>query len=77
MAGVAARERNRLARAESMRDVGGLVTDGCLGAHTIRLMAWPGDERRLAVVVDGQHRQARTLRGVIRCVAQMVTREIT
>lgn len=68
----AAKERKRVERAEAMRDVGGLVTDGCLGTHTIRLLAWPGDDRRVAVVVDGQHRQARTMRGVWRCLCRMI-----
>jgi hypothetical protein len=72
MAGVRARARKRQERVAEMSDVGGLVTDGCLGEHRIRLLAWPGEERRLAVVVDGRHRQARTLRGVVRCVAEMV-----
>jgi len=72
-----AKERLRTERAESLRDVGGLVTDGCLGAHTIRLLAWPTDDRRLAVIVDGRHKQARTLRGVMRCVAEMINRKAT
>ena len=71
MLGVAARKQNRLARTEAMRDVGGLVTDGCLGAHTVRLLAWP-DGSHVAVTVDGQHRQARTLRGVVRVLASMI-----
>lgn len=71
----AAKERNRLARSDSMRDVGGIATDGVLGAHSIRLLAYPGDENRLAVVADGKHREARTLRGVTRCIAEMVWRK--
>jgi hypothetical protein len=66
-----------MARSESLRDVGGFTTDGVLGAHTVRLLAWPGDCNRLAVTVDGQHRQARTLRGLTRCMAAMVARRIT
>ena len=58
MRGVVARERMRLERTEAMRDVGGLVTDGCLGAHSVRLLAWP-DGKHVAVTVDGRHhRQA-------------------
>lgn len=72
MAGVAARERKRLAYAESLRDCGGIATDGCLGAHTIRLLAYPDSPRAVAVVFDGQHRRPRTLRGVLRCIAKMI-----
>ena len=68
----AAKARKRIERAESMVDCGGLVTDGCLGNHTIRLLAWPDDGQRVAIVVDGQHRQARTLRGVWRSIATMI-----
>lgn len=71
--GVAAKNLKRVERVAALRDVGGLTTDGCLGVHSIRLLAYPDEsEVRLAVVVDGQHRQARTLRGVVRCVARMV-----
>lgn len=76
MRGVAARERNRVVQVAAMRDVGGFVTDGCLGAHTVRLLAYPGDELRLAVMVDGKHRQPRTLRGIVRCLAEMMIRKI-
>ena len=72
MKGVATREAKRLANVAAMRDVGGFVTDGCLGTHTVRLLTWPHERRHVAVVVDGQHRQARTLRGVARIVAEMI-----
>jgi hypothetical protein len=75
MRGVVARERMRMERTEAMRDVGGLVTDGCLGAHSVRLLAWP-DGKHVAVTVDGRHRQARTLRGVARIMAQIVCRKL-
>jgi hypothetical protein len=74
--GVAARERNRRARTAAMRDVGGLSTDGCLGFHSVRLLAWPGEDRHLAIVVDGEHRQARTLRGIVRGMAEMIARRV-
>jgi hypothetical protein len=35
-------------------------------------MAWPDESRALAVVVNGKHRRPRTLRGVLRCLAQMI-----
>lgn len=69
--GVAARARLRMERAAQWRDVGGIVTDGVLGRHNVRLLARDGYPR-LAVTVDGEHRQARTLRGVMRCMAVMV-----
>ena len=72
----AAKERILLETAASMRDVGGFSTDGCLGTHTVRLLAYPDDSRHLAVVVDGKHRQARTLRGVVRCMTEMVARRL-
>jgi hypothetical protein len=72
----AAKERKRLEQAQSMRDVGGFATDGCLGDHSVRLLAWPGEDRHLAVVVDGEHRQARTLRGIVRGLAEMIARRV-
>lgn len=72
MLGVAGRERKRMERAADMVDVGGLTTDGCLGAHSIRLLAGPDGGNHLAIVADGRHRQARTLRGIIRCIAIMI-----
>jgi len=68
----AAKERRRVERAEAVRDVGGFITDGCLGFHEVRLMVYP-DGERLAVVVDGKHRQARTYRGILRCAATMIS----
>ena len=70
--GVAAKARKRLAEAESMRDVGGLVTDGCLGRHTVRLLVYPEDTQFLAVVCDGQHRRPRSRAGLVRCIVDMI-----
>lgn len=72
LAGVAGRERARVLRAGEMLDVGGFVSDGCLGVHSVRLMVWPGDVNCLALMVDGKHRRARTYRGVLRCLVKMV-----
>lgn len=72
MRGVEARRRKRSERAASMVDVGGIRTDGCMGEHTIRLLAWPNEDLHYAVVVDGEHRMARTYRGVLRCVSKML-----
>lgn len=69
----AAKRRKRIAEAESMRDVGGFVTDGCLGAHAVRLLAWPEDVRAVAVVVNGHHRRPRTFGGLVRCMAEMLS----
>jgi hypothetical protein len=67
----AAKNRLRMERTSAMRDVGGFVTDGCLGAHTVRLLAW-ADGSHVAVRVDGKDRQARTLRGVVRILAGVI-----
>jgi hypothetical protein len=57
------------------QDVGGFVTDGCLGEHTVRLLFSPDyDERMLAITVDGEHRRPRTLRGVEKCITKMVVK---
>lgn len=76
MKGVAARERKRMAESVALTEVGGFVTWGNLGMHDVRLLAYPGGGR-LAVVVDGQHKQARTFRGVLRCMAEMIERRMT
>ena len=65
-----------MAQAESMVDCGGIQTDGIMGNHTIRLLAYPEDTMAMAVVVDGQHRRPRTYRGVLRCLARMVSRRM-
>lgn len=70
-AGVEARRRKRLERADGWTDAGGFVTDGVLGVHSVRLWRSETYGERLAVTVDGEHRQARTLRGFIRCMAEM------
>lgn len=72
---VAAKARKRIERTESMRDVGGFTTDGILGAHTIRFLSYGDGELHYAVTVDGQHRQARTYRGILRLIAKMVSRK--
>ena len=71
----AANDRKRLAEAAQWRDVGGFVTDGILGAHAVRLMAKDDEGKYLAVSVDGAARQSRTFRGVLRCMAEMVSRK--
>lgn len=70
--GVEARRRIRMERVAGMTDVGGITTDGLFGAHTIRILAYAGDEPLCAITVDGQHRQARTQRGILRLLARMV-----
>ena len=70
----AAKDRNRIAAAEHAQDAGGITTDGCLGNHTVRLLH-RGDDRHYMIVCDGRHRQPRTYRGVIRCVAEMMARK--
>lgn len=71
--GVEARARLRIERAKAWKDVGGFVTDGVLGCHRVRLLVCEGySDHRLAITVDGEHRNARTLRGVGRRMALML-----
>jgi len=72
MAGVSARRRKRMEFSSTMLDVGGITTDGLLGAHSIRLLSYGDGGNHYAITVDGEHRQARTERGIIRCLARMV-----
>jgi hypothetical protein len=69
----AAKEWKRLAESEALIPSGWIRTGGCIGEHFIELLAYP-DGKHLAVVVDGKHRQARTFRGLIRCMAEMINR---
>ena len=71
----AAKERKRMAEAESLEPVGGLTTWGCLGKHEITLLVYPADNTHYAIMVDGNHRRARTLRGVYRCITRMIAGE--
>ncbi len=61
----------------TMLDVGGITTDGIFGAHSIRLLSYGDGEPRYAITVDGEHRQARTERGILRCVAQMIFKKVS
>lgn len=67
-----AKDRKRVEAATEWRDVGGLVTDGVLGVHSVRLLASDSFGPVLAVVVDGTQRRPRSLRGVVKCMAEMV-----
>ena len=67
----AAKERKRMEFGATMRDVGGIKTDGLFGAHTIRLLSYGDGEPHYAITVDGEHRMARTERGVLRLLARM------
>ena len=73
----AAKERKRMERVSAMTDVGGIRTDGILGEHSIRILSYGDEGRHYAMTVNGEHRQARTERGILRCVAQMVYAKIT
>ena len=74
---VAAKERKRMDRVSAMTDVGGIRTDGILGKHTIRILSYGDEGRHYAITVDGEHRQARTERGILRCMATMIFAKIT
>jgi len=76
MAGVEARRRKRMEFGASMRDVGGIATDGIFGTHKIRLLSYGDGEPHYAITVDGEHRMARTERGVIRILARMIYRKV-
>ena len=71
MAGVEARRRKRMEFGATLRDVGGITTDGIFGAYSIRLLSYGDGEPHYAITVDGEHRQARTERGVLRLLAKM------
>ena len=60
----------------TMHDVGGITTDGLFGAHKIRFLSYGDGEPHYAITVDGEHRTARTERGILRLLAGMVYRRI-
>ena len=68
----AAKERKRMERVSAMTDVGGITTDGILGKHFIRILSYGDGGRHYAITVDGEHRTARTERGILRCLARML-----
>lgn len=72
MAGVEARRRKRMEFGATLHDAGGIATDGLFGAHAIRFLSYGDGEPRYAVVVDGEHRMARTERGILRILAKMI-----
>ena len=72
MAGVSARRRKRMEFGFTMHDVGGITTDGLFGEHKIRFLSYGDAEPHYAITVDVEHRQAQTLRGIIRQMARMV-----
>lgn len=76
MAGVEARRRKRMEFGSTMLDIGGITTDGLFGAHSIRLLSYGDGEPHYAITVDGEHRQARTERGIIRCIAKMICKRV-
>ena len=63
-------------RTSAMLDVGGFTTDGILGKHSIRFLSYGDGEPRYAITVDGEHRRARTERGILRCLARMIYRKV-
>lgn len=68
----AAKERKRMERAAAMQDVGGIATDGIFGRHAIRVLSYGDGGTHYAITVDGEHRTARTERGIIRLLSKMV-----
>ena len=67
----AAKERKRMEFSATLRDVGGITTDGLFGAHKVRILSYGDGGNHYAITVDGEHRQARTERGVLRLLARM------
>lgn len=67
----AAKERKRMEFGATLRDVGGITTDGLFGAHKVRILSYGDGGNHYAITVDGEHRQARTERGVLRLLARM------
>ena len=73
----AAKARKRMERGRTMHDVGGIATDGILGSHSIRFLSYGDGGNHYAITVDGEHRLARTERGILRAMARMVYQRIT
>ena len=76
MKGVEARRKKRMEFGSTMHDVGGFKTDGLMGEHVVRILSYGDAEPHYAITVDGEHRQARTERGIIRCIARMICRKV-
>lgn len=74
---VAAKERKRMEFGSTLHDCGGFTTDGIFGSHSIRVLSYGDGVRHYAITVDGEHRQARTERGILRCVAQMIFKKVS
>ena len=73
----AAKERKRMEFGSTLHDCGGFTTDGIFGSHSIRVLSYGDGGRHYAITVDGEHRQARTERGILRCVAQMIFKKVS
>ena len=68
----AAKERKRMAFGSTLYDCGGIATDGIFGVHSIRVLSYGDGGNYYAITVDGEHRMARTERGILRVLAQMI-----
>jgi len=71
----AAKQRKRMEFGATMLDVGGITTDGLFGDHSIRILSYGDGEPHYAITVDGEHRMARTERGILRILAKMIYRK--
>lgn len=60
----------------TLHDCGGFTADGIFGSHSIRVLSYGDGEPHYAITVDGEHRCARTERGIIRCLAKMIYRKV-
>ena len=72
----AAKERKRMEFGSTLHDVGGITTDGLFGTHTIRILSYGDAEPHYAITVDGEHRLARSERGILRLLARMVLKKV-
>lgn len=71
-----AKARKRMEFGSTMHDCGGFTSNGIFGQHAIRILSYGDGGNHYAVTVDGEHRQARTERGILRCLAKMIARRI-
>ena len=49
----AAKERKRMEFGATLRDVGGITTDGLFGAHKVRILSYGDGGNHYAITVDG------------------------
>lgn len=70
-----AKDRKRLAQAQSVQEVGQIVFSGLMfgGEHTLRCLD-AGDGTHLLIEIDGQAHKPKSWRGVMRMVCKRLTK---